>query len=261
VGRRLARIVTRWAVRSGIRANQVTLTSLAVALLAALSFATGARAGLIAGALVLQISYVLGCADGEIARYTREVTPFGGWFDAVSERVKEYAVYAGLCIGAVRAGDRVWILAAAMLAVQAYRQMVDAGFAARSAEWRAEEAPEPLTLPINLRDDVPAAADAEPSAPATGRPQGSSGGTGSHRAVSSGFPRGAVELLDNTNKVPALVWLKRTLTMPVGERWLVISIVAALYGPREVFLALLAVTTVAALYMTAGRMLRSMVHA
>jgi len=57
------------------------------------------------------------------------------------------------------------------------------------------------------------------------------------------------------------VWLKRTLTMPVGERWLVISIVAALYGPREVFLALLFVTTVAALYMTVGRMLRSMVHA
>ena len=57
------------------------------------------------------------------------------------------------------------------------------------------------------------------------------------------------------------MWLKRTLTMPVGERWLVISIVAALYGPREVFLALLAVTTVAALYMTVGRMLRSIAHA
>jgi hypothetical protein len=239
----------------------VTLGSLAVALLAAVSFATGARVGLIAGALVLQISYVLGCADGEIARYTRRTTPFGGWFDAVSERVKEYAVYAGLCIGAVQAGDRVWTLAAAMLAVQAYRQMVDAGFAVRSAEWRAEETPEPLTLPINLRDDVPATADVEPSASATGRSHGSSGSTGSHRAAGSSFPRGAVDLLDNTNRVPALVWVKRTLTMPVGERWLVISIVAALYGPREVFLALLAVTTVAALYMTVGRMLRSIAHA
>jgi phosphatidylglycerophosphate synthase len=261
VGRRLARIVTRWAVRSGIGANQVTLGSLAVALLAAVSFATGARVGLIAGALVLQISYVLGCADGEIARYTRRTTPFGGWFDAVSERVKEYAVYAGLCIGAVQAGDRVWTLAAAMLAVQAYRQMVDAGFAVRSAEWRAEETPEPLTLPINLRDDVPATADVEPSASATSRSHGSSGSTGSHRAAGSSFPRGAVDLLDTTNRVPALVWVKRTLTMPVGERWLVISIVAALYGPREVFLALLAVTTVAALYMTVGRMLRSIAHA
>jgi hypothetical protein len=238
----------------------VTLGALGVALLAAVSFATGARVGLVAGALVLQVSYVLGCADGEIARYTRRLTPFGGWFDAVSERVKEYAVYAGLCIGAVRAGDRVWTLAAAMLAVQAYRQMVDAGFAVKSAEWRAEEAPEPLTLPINLRDDLPTAANGDPSAPATDRSHGPSGG-GSHRAAGSSFPRGAMDLLNSADRVPALVWLKRTVTMPVGERWLVISIVAALYGPREVFLALLAVTTVAALYMTVGRMLRSMVHA
>ncbi len=279
VGRRLSRFVTRRAVRTGIGANQVTFASAAVALLAGVVFATGTRTGLVTGAVLLQVSFVLGCADGEIARYLRRDTPFGGWLDAVSERLKEYAVYAGLCIGAARSGDEVWTLAAAMLAVLAYRQMVDAGFAVRQAEWRAEEAPEPLTLPINLRDDAPAQTDtlghspvASTSGPATaagGTPavgvragaRGAPGGHPSHRAAAGGFPRGAVDLLETTNKVPALAWLKRTLTMPVGERWLVISVVAALYGPREVFVVLLTATAVAVTYMTIGRMLRSMAHA
>jgi hypothetical protein len=37
--------------------------------------------------------------------------------------------------------------------------------------------------------------------------------------------------------------------------------VSVLYGAREVFLVLVAVTSVAAVYMTVGRMLRSMAHA
>jgi hypothetical protein len=177
----------------------------------------------------------------------------------------------------------VWTLAAAMLAVLAYRQMVDAGFAVRHEEWRAEEAPEPLALPINLRDDAsavpaqglpagfpsrpgarapshePAAGTAAYGRNATAHPV--PGNSGSHRAGGLGFPRGAVHLLENTSKIPALMWLKRTLTMPIGERWLVTSLVASLYGPREVFIVLLAATTVAVVYMTIGRMLRSMAHA
>jgi hypothetical protein len=45
--------------------------------------------------------------------------------------------------------------------------------------------------------------------------------------------------------------------MPIGERWLVISVVASIWGPRAVFVVLLVTGTVAALYMTIGRVLRT----
>ena len=266
VGRRLSRPITRWALRHRIDANQVTLASLGVAFVAALAFVLGNRVGLVIGAILVQAAYVLGCADGEIARYTRQLSQFGGWLDAVSERVKEYLIYAGLAVGAVQAGDALpggaidgatmWGLAGSMLAVHACRQMVDAGFAVRHAEWQAEEAPEPLSLPLNRRDDVPVAAPA-PAHATTAEPRSEQ----ARDRMPFSVARGAVEWLEHTDRITAMVWLRRALAMPVGERWFVISVGAAFFGPREVFIALLATTGAAVVYMTIGRLLRSMAHA
>ena len=63
-------------------------------------FATGERVGLVAGALLLQLSLVVDCVDGEVARYTRAFSSLGAWLDASTDRVKEYACYAGLAFGA-----------------------------------------------------------------------------------------------------------------------------------------------------------------
>jgi hypothetical protein len=47
------------------------------------------------------------------------------------------------------------------------------------------------------------------------------------------------------------------IVMPIGERWLIISVVAVLWGPRAVFVVLLATGVIAAIYTTFGRVLRS----
>jgi phosphatidylglycerophosphate synthase len=120
-----SKYVAWWASRRGFSPNQVTLASLAVALFAAACCATGARWGYVAGAVLLQASYALDCADGQLARFTGTFTEFGAWLDALADRLKEYAVYAGLAVGSAQAGDDVWPLAVAALLVQTLRHALD----------------------------------------------------------------------------------------------------------------------------------------
>jgi hypothetical protein len=59
------------------------------------------------------------------------------------------------------------------------------------------------------------------------------------------------------DRLPAMVWLKRMAPFPIGERFAVISITAALFTPRVTFIALLAWGGFALVYGQTGRVLRS----
>jgi phosphatidylglycerophosphate synthase len=120
-----SKYIAWWASRRGLTPNQVTTTSLAVAVLAAVCCASGSRWGYVAGAVLLQLSFGLDCADGQLARLTRTFSDFGAWLDAMADRLKEYVVYAGLAVGSARAGDDVWPLAVTALVLQTLRHAVD----------------------------------------------------------------------------------------------------------------------------------------
>src|SRR5699024_2571401 len=80
----------------------------------AVLFAMGERWGLIAGAVALQLAFMLDCVDGQLSRYTRQFSNFGAWLDSVFDRAKEYVAYAGLAVGAAVGFDTdVWALAVA----------------------------------------------------------------------------------------------------------------------------------------------------
>jgi len=236
VVRRLSRRFTALALRVGLTPNAVTLVALLVAAVAAGCFAVGTWPWLLAGAVLLQLSLVIDCVDGEVARYTRRHTALGAWLDASSDRVKEFGIYAALAVGAARQGDDLWLLAIATMALQVTRHFVDFGFAVRQDE-RVHRVTTPPAAPFARRADVVA----DP---------GASAGTSAGRAAAS--------LSDRTNEVPWLVWAKRVVIMPIGERWLVISVVTVLWGPRAALGALLALGAVAACYTTAGRLLRTL---
>jgi phosphatidylglycerophosphate synthase len=124
-----SRYVARWAADRGVAPNTVTAAGLAVGLVAAAAFAVGSRPALVAGAVLLQLAFTLDCVDGQLARYSGRMSALGGWFDAMSDRAKELAVYAGLAAGSVRAfDDPVWGFAVAALALQVVRQLLDVGF-------------------------------------------------------------------------------------------------------------------------------------
>lgn len=123
-----SRYLARWCARRGLTPNQVTTASLLTALIAAGCAATGTRGGFIAAGLLLLFSFVLDCTDGQLARYSLQYSTMGAWLDATFDRAKEYAYYAGLALGAARAGDDVWALALGAMVLQTCRHVVDFSF-------------------------------------------------------------------------------------------------------------------------------------
>ncbi|MGW3395630.1 DUF5941 domain-containing protein [Streptomyces hydrogenans] len=123
-----SRYIARWCARRGLTPNQVTTASLLTALIAAGCAATGERGGYIAAGVLLLVSFVLDCTDGQLARYALKYSTMGAWLDATFDRAKEYAFYAGLALGAARNGDDVWTLALAAMVVMICRHVVDFSF-------------------------------------------------------------------------------------------------------------------------------------
>ena len=224
-----SKYVARWAARRGFTPNQVTTLSMLIGVGAAVAFGFGTRAGLIAGAVLLQVAFTFDCVDGQLARYTRTFTKLGAWLDSMFDRGKEYAVFAGLAIGASNAGDPVWMLAGPALTFQTVRHYFDFSFAA-SEHKEFEEAPQrPLDDP----------------------------GDGVAPRQKASRARATLSSWQKLNRLPGVVWIKRMLPFPIGERFAVISITAALFTPRTTFVVLLAWGGVAAVYTLAGRVLRS----
>ncbi|MGH8836445.1 MAG: CDP-alcohol phosphatidyltransferase family protein [Actinomycetes bacterium] len=266
VVRRISKHGTRLALRYGLRPNVITAISLGIALAGAGLFLLGNRLGWVLGAILLQAALVVDCAAGEVARYTRTFSPVRTWLDGITDRIKEYAVYAALAAGAARVGGSIWMLAGATLALQAVRQSADFGYGVRQAERLADHHTEPVELPINRRDDASDVQFAD---------LGQTGQTGrAHHARASGvgavlnglggtgasLGRSAVRLSERTSRISVLAWLKRLIIFPIGERWLVISVVVAFFQPRTVFVVLLSWGGLAVVYTLTGKMLRSMAN-
>lgn len=94
--------------------NELTLSALFIALIGCVGFANGSRPWVIGGLVFAQLSYVLDCADGQLARYRQQFSSIGGWLDQVSDRIKEFAVYFSLAYGYTRqhpGNTEIWVWA------------------------------------------------------------------------------------------------------------------------------------------------------
>ncbi|MEU9016391.1 hypothetical protein [Actinomadura sp. NPDC048394] len=127
--------LVRWAASRGLTAETVSGISFCFGALAAVWFSAGTRDGMIAGAGLLYVSFVLDCVDGGLARAAG--TPGAAWPAGVLGRAKEAAVYAGLAVGAGAeppggpgfAGN-AWAAAVAALVLLTVRQTLDVSYAA-----------------------------------------------------------------------------------------------------------------------------------
>ena len=243
-----SKYIARWAARRGMTPNQVTSVSMLIGILAAAAFATGSRPGLVAGAVLLQLAFTTDCVDGQLARYTQQFSSLGAWLDSVFDRGKEYVVFAGLAVGGVRMGepDTVWLLAAAALAVQTMRHTLDFSWAAAQHQEVAAAPAPPLSEPQDQVISEPRVVQAE-AAPVR------------RRGALSALGQLAVSLSRALEHHGWTKWVKRIVVLPIGERFALISLTAALFTPRVTFIALLAWGAVAVAYSLTGRILRSVV--
>jgi hypothetical protein len=207
--RRVSKLLTWAAVKIGATPNQVTIASFAIGLYAAFLFAQGDAWSLIGGAILLQVSIIVDCVDGEIARYTRRFSELGAWLDAITDRVKEYAVFLGLAYGAfVHNGQNLWVLAAILMALQTFRHLSDYNFSQVVKARAAEEVPVQVDFMAEW-DGITA----------------------------------QLEELDSEDeyaykKRRIRYWLGKIVIFPIGERWLAISFTAAVGGALFTFTAL-----------------------
>ena len=205
--RRFSKILTWVAVKIGATPNQVTIASFGIGLYAAYLFAQGDTWSLIAGAILLQVSIIVDCVDGELARYTRKFSELGAWLDAITDRVKEYAVFLGLAYGAfVHHGQNLWLLAAIMMAIQTFRHLSDYNFSQVVKARSAEQTPVPVDFMAEW-DGITAEQKTNDS--------------------DSEEPSYFMKRLR--------YWLGKIIIFPIGERWLAISFTAAVGGALFTF--------------------------
>jgi phosphatidylglycerophosphate synthase len=216
--RKFSKILTWLAVRIGATPNQVTLLSFAIGLSAAYSFSQGGFAATLVGAILLQLSIIVDCVDGELARYTRKFSSLGAWLDAVTDRVKEYLVFFGLAYGAAREGKDFWLLAILMMLIQTFRHLSDYNFA-QSVKIRNEEL---LKVPVEFMADFDGIIPSER------------------------LPKGRLRY-----------WLGKIIQFPIGERWLVISATAVIGGATFTFTAMPILALISAIVVYRGRIIRT----
>lgn len=240
-----SRYIARWCGRHGFTPNAVTAISMGISVVAAYFFATGQRWGMVLGGISLYFAFVFDCVDGQLARYTRQFSTLGAWLDATFDRAKEYTVFAGLAVGSTAAavgsgvhGGDVWYLAVAAITLQTCRHMVDFAYGASKRRKPPEPIPVlPLDVPVDSALDEP-----EP---------------GKRKRKGRSLRSTAGALLARSNKVRAIYWAKKIIVLPIGERFALIALTAALFNARVTFIALLSWGAVAGAYTVGGRVLRS----
>ena len=217
--RKFSKLLTWVAVRVGATPNQVTLISFAIGLYSAFCFAQGTFWQIFLGAFLLQLSIIVDCVDGELARYTRKFSQLGAWLDAVTDRVKEYMVFLGLAIGAEKNGRDLWVPAALMMLIQTFRHLSDYNFA-RVVKFRMEETfVEPVDFMAEFDGIVPA---------------------------------------ENVEKGRLRYWLGKIIQFPIGERWLVISASAVIGGAAFTFTIMPILAFISAAVVFRGRLVKTL---
>lgn len=220
--------LARAAGRAGLTPNQVTVTSMVLGAVAAALYAGGTRTSLVLGSLVAHAAFTLDCVDGQLARWSGAFSALGAYLDAVFDRVKEYLLYAGLAVGAARGGDDdVWLLAALALLLQTAHH-------ALQFSWPGDD--QAAVLPRQGPVGVARLGEA---------------------AGAAGPARVAVAVSSTLQGSPLSRWGRRVVQMPIGERFAVLTLGAALGGPRVALTVLVVLICLALAYSTSGRLLRS----
>jgi len=112
VARPLAAVVVVPLARTGITPNQVTFLTLPVFLAGAVMLALLPSWGaLIGAAAIIEFSYVLDCADGQLARLKGTSSPVGAHLDFLMDELKAFTLIAAIAIRLwMPAHDARWLL-------------------------------------------------------------------------------------------------------------------------------------------------------
>ena len=96
LNRKLSRSLTHFLLRTALTPNHITVLSCLIGLFGATCFFQAGYWGPVFGALFLQLSAVLDCCDGEVARMKFLESRLGAWLDITLDTVVHIATFVGL---------------------------------------------------------------------------------------------------------------------------------------------------------------------
>jgi phosphatidylglycerophosphate synthase len=108
--RKFSRLITRWLLRTPLTPNQITLLACSLSILGASCFVPGGYWGPLLGALLLQLSAVLDCCDGEVARIKFMESPLGNTLDIVCDTIGAIAIFLGIGVAVWKNGGSDYAL-------------------------------------------------------------------------------------------------------------------------------------------------------
>jgi phosphatidylglycerophosphate synthase len=114
--RPVGRLLSKVLIHTSVTPNQVSVFATLAGLVSAACFALGTPAAFLTGALVLQLSAIIDCVDGDLARVLFKESRIGKWLDIVGDQIVHVAVFVCLGVGLARAGPAAPVLALAISA-------------------------------------------------------------------------------------------------------------------------------------------------
>jgi phosphatidylglycerophosphate synthase len=120
LNRPLASILVRAVFRTRITPNQLTYAAFVIGLAGSYFLFRGGRGALITGGLLVELSSIVDCADGMLARARDQRSEFGAYLDLYLDRVNEYFLILASVVGYYKATGRLNILLLGLAALGLY---------------------------------------------------------------------------------------------------------------------------------------------
>jgi len=113
-------LVVRILHKTSVTPNQLTFASFFVGLAAGLAYLGATRAWFAAAGVLVMLSSILDCADGQLARVKNMSSRYGAHLDLFLDRVTDFVAIAGMVFGWYRGTRGTFLLAYGLLTCAAY---------------------------------------------------------------------------------------------------------------------------------------------
>jgi phosphatidylglycerophosphate synthase len=137
VNRRISRHLSPRLAGTWVHPNHVTIAAIILAIGGAALVAVGGYWIRLLGLAGVQLSSVLDCCDGELARLTSRESRSGEWLDVIGDTVGHLALFLAVGVAAARDGLPHGVLFAAVLGLGALCSFVCVTWAERTSARRA----------------------------------------------------------------------------------------------------------------------------
>ncbi len=139
LNRPLASLMVRLVYHTRITPNELTFFSFFLGLLGAFFFSQGQYIYFILGGVGIQLSSIVDCADGMLARSKNMCSEFGSHLDIFLDRIMDFTMMIGISVGVYTASGSKYLLFLGFLAAGLYLLQVNLFYLTNSYLQRKEK--------------------------------------------------------------------------------------------------------------------------